>query len=180
MTTQEETMGAIRRATAAAHRAVGLALKWLASAAFVALMAMLSLNILNRFAHISSFHWLDEIVELCFAAMVFYGAAAVWASGGHFSVGDWISPRLPGPRSRAAYLVIKECAGLAFIAVVLYYSTQLTLRAGESTAVFRIPKFVLYLPMPVSALVMAAYSLVRSVDAIAALCKPGVARAADE
>ena len=27
---------------------------------------------------VTSFHWFDEIVELSFAALVFYGAAALW------------------------------------------------------------------------------------------------------
>lgn len=166
-------MEALRRAASAADRAIASVLKAVATAAFVILLIILSLNVLNRFVPISSFHWLDEIVELCFAAMVFYGAAAVWATGGHFSVGDWMSPRLPGPRSRAAYRLFKECAGLAFILVVLYYSAQLALRAGESTAVFRIPKIVLYSSMPISALIMAAYSIARCGRAIAELAKAG-------
>lgn len=166
-------MNAIKRAADAVDGAIRLALKAVATAAFVVLMVILSLNVLNRFVPISSFHWLDEIVELCFAAMVFYGAAAVWAGGEHFSVGDWISPRLPGPRSKAAYRLLKEGAGLAFMAVVLYYSAQLALRAGESTAVFRIPKIVLYASMPISALIMAAYSAVRCARAIGDMAKAG-------
>ena len=32
----------------------------------------------------TSFHWLDEIVELSISALTFYGAAMVWAYAGHF------------------------------------------------------------------------------------------------
>ncbi|MEA4951039.1 MAG: hypothetical protein VB107_00010 [Aminivibrio sp.] len=33
---------------------------------------------------IGSMHWFDEIVEMCFAAMIFYGSASLWAVKGHF------------------------------------------------------------------------------------------------
>ncbi len=156
----------ITAAAAVLDKGVRLVLRALAVAMFIVLLCILSLNILNRFVPLTSFHWLDEIVELCFAAMVFYGAAAVWIEKGHFSSGDWIGPRLPGPRSRAAYALLKEAAGLAFLGVLLFYSAQLALRAQETTAVFHIPKFVLYASMPVSAALMAAYSAVRCAAAV--------------
>jgi TRAP-type C4-dicarboxylate transport system permease small subunit len=149
-----------------ADRVVLAALKGIAIAAFAVLTLILSLNILNRFVPLMSFHWLDEIVELCFAALVFYGAAAVWIGRGHFSAGDWISKRLPAGRARGAYRLFVELAGLLFIAVFLRYSWQLTTRTGEATAVFQIPKAVLYACMPVSGALMSVYSLIRAGAAV--------------
>ncbi|HPE66300.1 MAG TPA: TRAP transporter small permease [Synergistales bacterium] len=108
---------------------------------------------------ITSMHWFDEIVELCFAALIFYGAASLWASGGHFSVGDWISPRLPYERLRNLYRVFVDLLGLAFLWVFFFYSLRLALRATELTTVFQIHKSALYCCMPVSSFIMLLYSL---------------------
>ena len=67
---------------------------------FAGITVILTLNIVVRFVPIMSMHWFDEIVELLYGALVFYGAAAVWVVHGHFSVGDWISKRLPNMRAR--------------------------------------------------------------------------------
>ena len=47
-----------------------------------------------RFFPVVSLHWFDEIIELLYAYLVFYGAAALWITREHLSVGDWISGRL--------------------------------------------------------------------------------------
>ncbi|MDR0440888.1 MAG: TRAP transporter small permease [Candidatus Accumulibacter sp.] len=117
----------------------------------------------------TSFHWLDEIVELCFSAMIFYGAAALWAEKGHFSVGDWISGRLPGNVSRTVYKALIAMVNLVFLVVFFYFSLRLTLHATELSTVFQIPKKVMYSSMVISSLIMAVYSLVELVSCIGRL-----------
>lgn len=140
-------------------RTVQFALKWLTIALFALLTLLLTGNIVVRFWPFMSMHWFDEIVELLYAALVFYGAAALWASGGHFSVGDWISKLLPGERARAFYRLLVEASCVAFLATFLWYSIQLTLRTSEMTTVFQLPKGLLYSCMPISSAIMLAYSL---------------------
>jgi len=107
----------------------------------------------------ASLHWFDEIVELCFAALVFYGAAALWAVKGHFSVGDWISSRLPNTFSRAVYKLCITGFSLAFIGIFFWFSLRLTVRATELSTVFQIPKSWMYACMPISSMIMLVYSL---------------------
>ena len=107
-----------------------------------------------------SMHWFDEIVELCFAALVFYGAAALWGLKGHFSVGDWISARLPNHALRGVYRLIVSLLSTTFIAVFFWYSLKLTRNATELSTVFQIPKSVMYSCMPVSSFIMLCYSAV--------------------
>ncbi len=114
---------------------------------------------IQRLLPLVSMHWFDEIVEMCFAALVFYGAALLWATKGHFCVGDWISPRLSGERARAWYRVLVAALCVAFQAVFFWYSLLLTLCATELTTVFQIPKSLLYSCMPVSSFIMLAYSV---------------------
>jgi TRAP-type C4-dicarboxylate transport system permease small subunit len=108
---------------------------------------------------IGSFHWFDEIVEMSFAYLVFYGAAALWAAKGHFCIGDWISPRLPGAKSRIFYKMTVSVVSAAFMAIFFWFSLSLTMRTTEMTTVFQIPKSVLYSCMPVSSFIMLLYSL---------------------
>ncbi len=108
---------------------------------------------------IGSMHWFDEIVEMCFAAMIFYGSASLWAVKGHFCVGDWISPRIRNFRAGSAYRLMIALFGAAFMAVFFRYSLRLTLHSTELTTVFQIPKSLLYSCMPVSSFIMLVYSL---------------------
>ena len=109
---------------------------------------------------VSSLHWFDEIVELCFAALVFYGAAALWGTKGHFCVGDWISARLPDRRLAAIYKMLVSLISVTFMATFFWFSLSLVLHSTELTTVFQIPKSVLYACMPISSAIMLAYSLV--------------------
>lgn len=154
-------MERVSAAFAAIDKAIGTVLKVVSVSFFIVLTVILSLNIMNRFLPFTSFHWLDEIVELCFAGLVFYGAAAVWMTSGHFSAGDWISKRLSNPRVVGLYRLVVEAMSLLFVAILLKYSAQIMARSQEATAVFQIPKAALYACMPISAAIMVLYSIVR-------------------
>ena len=112
-------------------------------------------------------------VELCFAALVFYGAAGAWATKSHFSVGDWIGARLTSARAKIANRLLIELACLAFFAVFFYFAFQITVKTMEVTSVFQIPRRVVYSCMPVSLAIMGLYSLARSVGLIRHLIVPG-------
>lgn len=127
---------------------------------FVLLTVLISANVFVRFFPVVSLHWFDEIIELLYAYLVFYGAAALWITREHFSVGDWISGRLiRHPKAIRVYRLVLECLVLVFALIFLYYSQRLTSMAMDVTNVFAIPKKILYSCMPISGLVMAVYSL---------------------
>jgi TRAP-type C4-dicarboxylate transport system permease small subunit len=136
-------------------------LKYITITLFVLLTVILTANIVGRMLPVISLQWLDEIVELLFAAMVFYGAAAVWISKGHFSAGNWIEKRIKSVRLKALYKTMIEIFSFVFMAIFLKYSFDLARKAGDVTSVFQIPKKILYSCMPISAAVMCAYSLFR-------------------
>jgi TRAP-type transport system small permease protein len=135
-------------------------LKWLTVALFLALTLIITANVLLRIFPITSLHWTDEIVEMCFAGLVFYGAAGVWMTKGNFSVGDWIGKRVKNERAKNGYRLLIELITLGFAVVFFRYSLDLTIRAREVTSVFQISKKVLYSCMPIGSLIMIAYSLV--------------------
>jgi TRAP-type transport system small permease protein len=147
-------------------------LKYLTVTLFVALTAIVTANILLRIFPFTSLHWMDEIVEMCFAGLVFYGAAGVWMVKGHFSVGDWIGKRVKNPRARSFYRLLVELISLVFIGVLFKYSLELAMRSREVTSVFQIPKKVLYSSIPISALIMVIYSLVNVIELAIEMVKP--------
>ena len=145
--------------------------KWISVTLFVVLTLIITANVFVRYVPIVSLHWLDEIVELSFAWMVFFGSAAVWILKGHFSAGDWIGKLLKNPRARAAYRLVVDLIAFAFIAIFFWYSLQLFNRAMEVTAVFEFPKKIIYVCMPISSAVMGLYSLKFIVQGIVDIAK---------
>lgn len=133
--------------------------KWLCVTLFVVLTLIITANVFVRYVPIMSLHWLDEIVELAFAWMVFFGSAAVWILKGHFSAGDWIGHFIKSPRIKALYRLLVDLITFIFIAIFFWYSRQLYNRAIEVTAVFEFPKKIIYACMPISSAIMTLYSL---------------------
>ncbi len=134
-------------------------LKAMTITSFVFLTILISANVFVRFVPIASLHWFDEIIELLYAYLVFYGAAALWISHEHFGVGDWLEKRIKNIRMRTAYRMIIELLVICFVAIFFYYSLQLTLLARDVTNVFAIPKRVLYSCLPISGVIMILYSI---------------------
>jgi TRAP-type C4-dicarboxylate transport system permease small subunit len=139
---------------------------------FVFLTILISANVFVRFFPIVSLHWFDEIIELLYAYLVFYGSAALWISHEHFGVGDWIEKRVKNIRIRSVYRIIIELLVLCFVVIFFYYSLRLTLLARDVTNVFAIPKRVLYSCLPISGVIMILYSIRDLTVEITGMMKP--------
>ena len=134
-------------------------LKAITITGFVLLTLLVSANVFVRFFPVASLHWFDEIIELLYAYLVFYGSAALWISHEHFGVGDWIEKRISNIRMRYVYRMTIELLVLCFALIFFYYSLRLTMLARDVTNVFAIPKRVLYSCLPVSGAIMIVYSI---------------------
>jgi TRAP-type C4-dicarboxylate transport system permease small subunit len=135
------------------------ALKAITITSFVFLTLLVSANVFVRFFPVASLHWFDEIIELVYAYLIFYGAAALWVSREHFGVGDWIEKRIRQERMRHVYKLTIQLLVMGFALIFFYYSFQLTLLARDVTNVFAIPKRVLYSCLPISGFIMIIYSI---------------------
>lgn len=137
-----------------------MVLKALTITLFLLLSLLVSANVFVRFVPVVSLHWFDEIVEMLYAYLTFYGAAALWITREHFSLGDWIGATiLKKSRTRCLYRAVLEVLVLIFAAIFSYYSLRLTILARDVTNVFAIPKSVLYSCMPVASAIMIIYSI---------------------
>jgi TRAP-type transport system small permease protein len=163
-------MGKILNILQGVDRFILALLKAFAILCFILLTILISANVLVRFVPVISLHWFDEIIETLYAYMIFYGAAALWITREHISVGDWISGRfIKKPKAVRVYRLILECLVLVFAMIFLFYSRRLTSMAQDVTNVFAIPKKILYSCMPISGLVMVVYSLRNIVVEIAGI-----------
>jgi TRAP-type C4-dicarboxylate transport system permease small subunit len=110
---------------------------------------------------------------MLYAYLIFYGAAALWITREHFSLGDWIGATiLKGSRTRYLYRAVLEVLVLIFAAIFFYYSLRLTILARDVTNVFAIPKSILYSCMPVAGAIMIIYSIRNCVGEIMRIAKP--------
>lgn len=165
-------MNQLVRALRVADQVVTTLLKVITIVVFLILTIVITANILLRIFPITSLHWLDEIVEWCFAALVFYGAAGVWMVKGHFSVGNWIARVTANERARSAYSLLVELLSLAFVCILFYYSMTLASKSMEATSVFQIPKKVLYSAIPISSGIMIIYSVAYVLRAAVGIVRP--------
>jgi TRAP-type C4-dicarboxylate transport system permease small subunit len=134
-------------------------LKGITITSFFSLTLLISANVFVRFFPVASLHWFDEIIELLYAYLVFYGAAALWISHEHFGVGDWLEKRIKNARMRYGYRMITELLVMCFVVIFFYYSLKLTILAQDVTNVFAIPKRILYSCLPAAGAVMILYSI---------------------
>lgn len=155
-------------------KALMLVLEWVCIALFAAITFILTLNIVVRFFPFMSMHWFDEILELLYGALVFYGAAAVWVTHSHFSVGDWISKYLKSVRARFIYRLLVEVMSLVFIAIFFWYALELLMQTEERTTAFAMSKKWLYACMPITGGIMVLYTLKNMYLELAAIVNPSL------
>jgi TRAP-type transport system small permease protein len=147
-------------------------LKFLTIAIFFVITLIMAANVFVRFVPLFSLHWMDEVIELLFAALVFYGSAALWITKGHFSAGDWISKLIKNKRIKNLYRLILELMVLGFLALFLYYSFNLFMQAHDITNALSMPKKVLYSCLPISGVIMVYYALKNVIVELIGVIKP--------
>ena len=100
-------------------------LKVITITSFIILTILISANVFVRFVPIASLHWFDEIIELVYAYLVFYGAAALWITRGHISVGDWIGAKvIKNVRARHFYRIAEKLFYTGYLPRYLYNLSQ--------------------------------------------------------
>ncbi|MDY0095232.1 MAG: TRAP transporter small permease [Candidatus Vecturithrix sp.] len=125
---------------------------------FVGLMVVLAAVVFVRFFPIVIIGWSDEVIEWLFAWMVFMGAAHMWRAGQHFRIKFW-EDRYKGKSAATIFNSIAEILSIIFLGVMTYYGYQLMINAHNTTEVLVLPRHAWYLCIPVSGVIMIAYSI---------------------
>jgi TRAP-type C4-dicarboxylate transport system permease small subunit len=138
-------------------RLVGRLLRGVAITCLATLLALLASNVVGRLTAWYTFAWYDEIIEMLFAWMVFVGAAALWREHEHFRI-DWLALQLPR-RLAPWHGLLVVAIDLAFLWFMAREGLRLTARSTAVTPVLALPVGLLYASIPLSAAMMALYSL---------------------
>jgi TRAP-type C4-dicarboxylate transport system permease small subunit len=133
----------------------------------VALVLLLSINILFRFVFLLPIHWTEEISMLLFIWIIFMGSAVVQKRDGHVSI-EIVYNNCP-PLARK----IMKITGQVLVLFVLVIMTVLSMKLvrfqyHSLTASLMLPYSVFSLTMLLSVILMLIYTTISIVDNIRA------------
>ncbi|PKM67389.1 MAG: hypothetical protein CVU95_06670 [Firmicutes bacterium HGW-Firmicutes-2] len=124
----------------------------------VILFTLLSLNVFVRFFPLFSMGWFDEIVELSFTCLSFFGAAYLWSQHEHSRI-DFLSEKFMGTKKEFVLELIISIIGLIFIYFMVRYSLVLVSKATAWSPIFKISRKLFYASIPISGIIMGIYSI---------------------
>jgi len=138
-------------------RVLGIILRGLSIACLVILLLLIAGCVFVRFVPIMSFGWSDEIIEWTFAWLVFIGVAALWRDNEHFRV-EWLPYKLKGKKIGYILEFVIDLISLSFMLVLTYQGWRITVLSQEWTPIFKFPKKLLYMCIPMSGGIMTIYT----------------------
>ena len=128
------------------------------SGTLLVLMSLATMsNVVARYFFNNPLEWAEEFSRYAFIWIVFLGAA-VCTKGGRHIVIDGLVLALP-VRFRAFLQVLVDAITLGFMLLLVYYGWILTAFTTQPTSTLKVPLFVVYVVVPLSALLIALRSL---------------------
>jgi len=114
-------------------------------------------NVLARYLFNSPIQWAEELARYAFIWVVFMGAVVCTKRKRHITI-DILLSALPS-RVSAWVRVVADLCTLAVALAIVYYGAKLTAAATQITATLRVPHYVVYIVVPVSAALIAVYTV---------------------
>jgi len=139
-------------------RAVGPIVDWVVGGLVAALVILVGSGILARYVFNYSLAWSDELAGLGFVWLTLLGAVAASRRRSHMVIG--FLPKQFGPTAQRAIGFYVTAAILIFLGFMIGEGLVLTAATmDDKSAVLRMPVGISYLSLPVSGLLMTAYTL---------------------
>ena len=135
-----------------------LMLKWGSVTFLMGLFLLIGAGVFVRFVPIASMGWADEIIELGFAWMVFFGSTVLWRERSHFSV-DLIPGRLAGSRAGCMLEIFLGFLCLLFFVILSYEGWVLALSVEDRSPILNFPKIFWYVIVPIAGTMMLGYTV---------------------
>ena len=112
----------------------------IAGIALIILIILVCINVILRFATSKSINWLEEIVFMCFAYIIFLGASAAFKRNLHSGI-DLFVKKLP-PKAQAVVSACTTVFLLITCIAITYLSFTYAAASGmKKTPILRIPYF---------------------------------------
>ena len=141
-----------------AERIFVFSLKWGSVFCLVGILLLIGAGVFVRFVPISSMGWADEIIELGFAWMVFFGSTVLWREKTHFSV-DLIPLKLTGTQPGRILDIGLGCLSILFFVILSYEGWILAISVGDRSPILDLPKTLWYIIVPISGTIMLGYTI---------------------
>ena len=139
-------------------RFCGTRFEELAAGTFLVLMSLATFtNVVARYFFNNPLEWAEEFSRYSFIWIVFLGAAYCTKTNRHIVI-DGLVLALPS-RIRAYLQVLVDVLTLVLMATLLYYGWALTVFTTQPTSTLYVPMSVVYVVVPLSALLIALRSL---------------------
>lgn len=135
-----------------------LMLKWGSVTFLMCLFLLIGAGVFVRFVPIASMGWADEIIELGFAWMVFFGSTVLWRERSHFSV-DLIPGRLAGSKAGCMLEIFLGLLCLLFFVILSYEGWVLALSVEDRSPILNLPKIFWYIIVPIAGTMMLGYTV---------------------
>ncbi len=125
---------------------------------FMVLMSLTTFaNVLARYFFNSPIQWAEELARYAFIWVVFAGAVVCTKRRRHIAI-DALVQVLPR-RSSAWIRVLSDLCTIGIALAIAYYGWKLTAAATQITATLQVPHYVVYVVVPVSAVLIVAHTL---------------------
>lgn len=127
----------------------------------ISIAVILFTRVIIRFTPLMlNLSWTDEVVAWLMAWMIFIAAALIAREKSHFSV-DLLPTKLKGTVAGCVLDITITLLQMAFFAVFLYYSLELTIKATtfSLSPIMKVSDRVPYSSMPVSCIIILIYTV---------------------
>ena len=152
------------RVLRAVESAIDAVLQRTVFAGIVALIAVMSLQIISR-VFFSATSWTEETARYLLIWLTFLGACLAYHRGRHIAV-TVLADRLPGRAGQSVQALVAIIAMLFMGALVSVGLDYMALQSFQRSAALQVPMSTIYAVMPASAAIMAYMAFVDLVEAL--------------
>jgi TRAP-type C4-dicarboxylate transport system permease small subunit len=114
-------------------------------------------NVVSRYFFGISIPWAEEFARYAFIWLVFMGAAVCTKYGRHLTI-DACVVMLPQRLQKMCSLAV-EVITAVFMLVLIYFGAILAASATQPTSTLKVPQYVVYLVIPLSAFLTLFYTV---------------------
>jgi TRAP-type C4-dicarboxylate transport system permease small subunit len=125
---------------------------------FMVLMSVCTVgNVIARYVFNSPIAWAEEFARYAFVWVVFLGAVACTKQKRHIII-DAALVVLP-PRMRSGVLALADLLVIGLMLGLVYYGWIFTTMSTEPTSMMEIPQYLIYVAVPLSAVLVILYTV---------------------
>ena len=158
----------MRKALSAAERAVNGVVRWVVIVLMLVMTVTVSLQIVFRYVFNIPLGWSEEMARFSFVWVSFFGASALMRVREHVNVTVFVD-NFP-PRLRAVCVLVANLCALIFAYYFVVGGIALTTNEWAQLApAMQIPMGWVYMVIPISAVLMAIWIMLQTIEAFSAL-----------